>query len=163
MRCNNSRAPITDEQTKAFAQTVATAQDLRDKIAELRRLLPAAAQLLLLGATLFRHPVCAALRSIFDALDGIDALTDQLGDVAGSIAKLDALQPKLLALIPPQIANQQTNRDLTLTNYATNIGHQRADARRHCRTRPPSARPTTRRRPTTPSTSRRRRSPTPNS
>ena len=68
--------------------------------------------------------MCAALRSIFDALDGIDALTDQLGDVAGSIAKLDELQPKLLALIPPQIANQQTNRDLTMTNYATNAGIQ---------------------------------------
>ena len=35
---------------------------------------------------------------------------------------MDALQPKLLALIPPQIAIQQTNRDLTLTNYATTSG-----------------------------------------
>ncbi len=59
---------------------------------------------------------------MFDSLDGIDDLTDQLGDVAGSIAKLDALQPKLLALIPPQIASQQTNRELTMTNYATNSG-----------------------------------------
>ena len=35
---------------------------------------------------------------------------------------MDALQPKLLALLPPQIAHQQTNRDLTLTNYATTSG-----------------------------------------
>src|SRR4029078_9614170 len=63
-----------------------------------------------------------ALRSLFDALDGIDQLTDQLADVAGSIAKLDALQPKVRALIRPQIASQQTNRDLTLTNYATTSG-----------------------------------------
>src|SRR5262249_18058563 len=34
----------------------------------------------------------------------------------------DALQPKLVALIPPQIATQQTNRDLSLTNYATTAG-----------------------------------------
>ncbi len=53
---------------------------------------------------------------MLDALDGIDALTGQLADVAGSIAKLDALQPQLLALIPPQIESQQTNRDMTLTN-----------------------------------------------
>ena len=32
------------------------------------------------------------------------------------------MQPKLLALIPPQIETQQTNRDLTLTNYATTSG-----------------------------------------
>ena len=67
-------------------------------------------------------PVCAAVRSLLDALDGIDALTDQLSNVSASITKLDELQPKLLALIPPQIANQQTNRDLTMTNYATTSG-----------------------------------------
>ena len=43
----------------------------------------------------------------------------QLGNVTAGLDKLDQLQPKLLALIPPQIASQQTNRDLTMTNYAT--------------------------------------------
>ena len=70
----------------------------------------------------FDIPSCWAFRSLFDALDGIDALTDQLSDVSASINKLDELQPKLLALIPPQIAVQQTNRDLTKTNYATTSG-----------------------------------------
>ena len=69
-----------------------------------------------------RDRICWALRSLFDALDGINDLTDQLANVAGSIAKLDALQPKLLALIPPQISNQETNRNLTMTNYATQSG-----------------------------------------
>ena len=113
---------VTDEQAKAFAQTVATAQDLRDKIANFDDFFRPLRSYFYWEPHCFDIPVCAALRSIFDALDGIDALTDQLGDVAGSIAKLDALQPKLLALIPPQIANQQTNRDLTMTNYATTSG-----------------------------------------
>ena len=113
---------ITDEQAKAFAQTVATAQDLRDKIANFDDFFRPLRAYFYWEPHCFDIPVCAALRSIFDALDGIDALTDQLGDVAGSIAKLDALQPKLLALLPPQLANQQTNRDLTLTNYATTSG-----------------------------------------
>jgi RND superfamily putative drug exporter len=113
---------ITDEQAKAFAQTVATAQDLRDKIANFDDFFRPLRSYFYWEPHCFDIPSCAALRSIFDALDGIDALTDQLGNVAGSIAKLDELQPKLLALIPPQIANQQTNRDLTMTNYATNSG-----------------------------------------
>ena len=113
---------ITDEQAKAFAQTVATAQDLRDKIANFDDFFRPLRSYFYWEPHCFDIPVCAALRSIFDALDGIDALTDQLGDVAGSIAKLDELQPKLLALIPPQIDSQQTNRDLTMTNYATNSG-----------------------------------------
>lgn len=113
---------LTDEQAKAFQQTVAVTQDLRDKIANFDDQFRPLRNYFYWEPHCFDIPMCAAVRSIFDALDGIDALSDQLNDVAGSIAKLDALQPKLLALIPPQIATQQTNRDLTLTNYATNSG-----------------------------------------
>ncbi|SEA20258.1 MULTISPECIES: MMPL family transporter [unclassified Mycobacterium] len=113
---------ITHEQATAFQQTVATAQDLRDKIANFDDFFRPLRNYFYWEPHCYDIPVCAALRSIFDALDGIDDLTDQLNDVAGSIAKLDALQPKLLALIPPQIASQQTNRELTMTNYATNKG-----------------------------------------
>jgi putative drug exporter of the RND superfamily len=113
---------VTDEQAKAFAQTVQTANDLRDKIANFDDFFRPLRNYFYWEPHCFDIPACAALRSVFDALDGIDALTDQLSNVAGSISKLDALQPKLLALIPPQIQSQQTNRDLTLTNYATTSG-----------------------------------------
>jgi hypothetical protein len=46
----------------------------------------------------FDVPPCWALRSLFDALDGIAQLTDQLSNVSASITKLDELQPKPLAL-----------------------------------------------------------------
>ncbi|MBU9765347.1 MMPL family transporter [Mycobacterium sp. TNTM28] len=115
-------AAVTDEQAKAFQQTVATAEDLRDKIADFDDQFRPLRNYFYWEPHCFDIPMCAALRSVFDALDGIDALTDQLANVSGSISKLDALQPKLLALIPPQIASQQTNRDLTLTNYATTSG-----------------------------------------
>jgi len=113
---------ITDEQSKAFQQTVETAENLRDKIANFDDQFRPLRNYFYWEPHCFNIPMCAALRSVFDALDGIDDLTEQLGNVSGSIAKLDALQPKLLALIPAQIASQETNRDLTLTNYATNKG-----------------------------------------
>jgi putative drug exporter of the RND superfamily len=113
---------VTDEQTQAFQQTVATAQDLRDKIANFDDFFRPLRNCFYWEPHCFDIPACWALRSLFDALDGIDALTDQLSNVSASITKLDELQPKLLALIPPQIANQQTNRDLAMTNYATTSG-----------------------------------------
>ncbi|HTI77373.1 MAG TPA: MMPL family transporter, partial [Mycobacterium sp.] len=113
---------ITDEQTEAFKQTVATTKDLRDKIANFDDFFRPLRNYFYWEPHCFDIPACWALRSLFDALDGIDALTDQLGDVSASITKLDELQPKLLALIPPQIDNQQANRDLTMTNYATTSG-----------------------------------------
>ena len=113
---------VTDEQTQAFKDTVATAQGLRDKIANFDDFFRPMRNYFYWEPHCFDIPICWAFRSLFDALDGIDALTDQLANVSASITKLDELQPKLLALIPPQIQNQQTNRDLTMTNYATTSG-----------------------------------------
>src|SRR5260370_1556461 len=112
----------TADETEKFHETVATVNDLRDKIANFDDFFRPLRNYFCWEPHCFDSPACAALRSLFDALDGIDALTDQLASVSGSINKLDELQPKLLALIPPQIASQQTNRDLTLTNYATTSG-----------------------------------------
>ena len=113
---------ITHEQSQAFQATVATAQDLRDKIANFDDFFRPLRNYFYWEPHCFNIPICFAIRSLFDALDGINQLTDQLANVSGSIAKLDELQPKLLALIPPQIANQETNRDLTMTNHATTAG-----------------------------------------
>ncbi|MBP1819343.1 MMPL family transporter [Mycobacterium sp. OAE908] len=113
---------VTHEQTVAFQQTVVVAQELRDKIANFDDFFRPIRNYFYWEPHCYDIPICWALRSLFDALDGINDLTDQLANVSGSIAKLDELQPKLLALIPPQITNQQTNRDLTMTNYATQSG-----------------------------------------
>jgi putative drug exporter of the RND superfamily len=101
---------------------VATTQELRDKIANFDDFFRPLRNYFYWEPHCFDIPICWALRSLFDALDGINELTDQLANVSGSIAKLDELQPKLLALIPPQIQNQETNRDLTMTNHATTSG-----------------------------------------
>jgi RND superfamily putative drug exporter len=113
---------VTHEQTEAFQQTVATANDLRDKIANFDDFFRPMRNYFYWEPHCFDIPVCWAFRSLFDALDGIGELSDQLANVSASITKLDALQPKLLALIPPQIATQETNRNLTMTNYATQSG-----------------------------------------
>ncbi|HKV17600.1 MAG TPA: MMPL family transporter [Mycobacterium sp.] len=115
-------AGITHEQSEAFNQTVVVAQDLRDKIADFDDFFRPIRNYFYWEPHCFDIPLCHAMRSLFDSLDGIAELTDQLASVSGSIAKLDELQPKLVALIPPQIAVQETNRDLTMTNYATTAG-----------------------------------------
>jgi RND superfamily putative drug exporter len=115
-------ADATHEQVQAFHETVAVTQDLRDKIANFDDFFRPLRNYFYWEPHCFDIPVCWALRSTFDALDGIDALTEQLGNVTASLDKLDALQPKLLALLPQQIKTQQANRDLTMTNYATQSG-----------------------------------------
>ncbi len=113
---------ITHEQSEAFKQTVVVAQDLRDKIANFDDFFRPLRNYFYWEPHCFDIPVCFAFRSLFEALDGINALTDQLANVSGSIAKLDVLQPQLVALLPSQIATQQINRDLSMTNHATTSG-----------------------------------------
>ena len=112
----------TGEQAQAFHDTVATINDLRDKIANFDDFFRPVRNYFYWEPHCFNIPACAAMRSVFDALDGIDAMTDQFGKVTASIDRLNALQPDLLALLPAQIASQQTNRDLAMTNYATQSG-----------------------------------------
>jgi RND superfamily putative drug exporter len=112
----------THEQTQAFHDTVATVNELRDKLANFDDQFRPLRNYFYWEPHCFDIPMCAALRSVFDSLDGISQLSDKFGNITASLDKLDALQPKLLALLPPQIAIQERNRDLTLSNYATNSG-----------------------------------------
>jgi putative drug exporter of the RND superfamily len=122
MALQGASAAATHEQTEAFHQTVTTVNDLRDKIADFDDFFRPLRSYFYWEPHCFGIPSCAALRSVFDAIDGISQLSDQFANITASLDKLDAVQPQLLALLPPQIAIQQRNRDLTLSNYATTAG-----------------------------------------
>lgn len=115
-------AAATHEQTQAFHDTVAIIDDLRDKLANFDDQFRPLRNYFYWEPHCFNIPTCAALRSVFDALDGVSQLSEQFTSITASLDKLDALQPQLLALLPPQIAIQERNRDLTLSNYATTSG-----------------------------------------
>ncbi|BCO38026.1 MMPL family transporter [Mycobacterium heckeshornense] len=115
-------AAATHEQTQSFHDTIATINELRDKIADFDDFFRPIRSYFYWEKHCYDIPVCFALRSVFDAIDGIDELADQFASITASLDKLDALQPRLVALIPPQIDSQMTNLELTLSNYATNSG-----------------------------------------
>lgn len=112
----------TDEQVRAFRETSETVKELRDKVANVDDFFRPIKNYFYWEPHCFDIPICATFRSLFDALDGVDALTDQFTQVSQSLDKLNALQPQLLALIPEQIAVQERNKALAETNYATQSG-----------------------------------------
>jgi RND superfamily putative drug exporter len=65
----------------------------------------------------FDIPLCNATRNLFDALDGIDRVTDQTGAVQVNTDQLADLAPKLTALLPQTIASMKASRDLSLASY----------------------------------------------
>jgi RND superfamily putative drug exporter len=115
-------ATTTHDEAQSFHDTIDTIKDLRDKVANFDDFFRPLRAYFYWDKHCFDIPVCWAIRSVLDALDGIDQLTEKFENLTATLDKLDALQPKLVALIPPQIDSQETNRELTLASYATQSG-----------------------------------------
>jgi RND superfamily putative drug exporter len=69
-------------------------------------------------------PICWSIRSIFDTLDGIDTMTDDIQLLLPDMERLDQLMPQLVTLMPPMIDTMRTMRSMMLTMYATQKGMQ---------------------------------------
>jgi putative drug exporter of the RND superfamily len=81
-------------------------------------------------------PICWSLRSIFDAMDGVDRISDkfhdvvnnldqvdvQLQDLTEALDQLDALMPQLVNQFPAMIATMQSMRTMMLTMSSTMSG-----------------------------------------
>ncbi|OBK25832.1 hypothetical protein A5634_25780 [Mycobacterium asiaticum] len=64
-------------------------------------------------------PVCYTLRSLFDALDGIDQLSEKIDQLAEQIDQLDVLLPQMLAQMPPMIETMKTMKTMMLTMHSS--------------------------------------------
>jgi RND superfamily putative drug exporter len=67
-------------------------------------------------------PICWAVRSIFDSLDGVDALTDSLKKLVVDLDQIDVLLPQVLAQFPETLAILESSRTMLLTMHSTAAG-----------------------------------------
>jgi RND superfamily putative drug exporter len=72
----------------------------------------------------FDIPACWSIRSVFDTLDGIDTMTDDIQSLLPLMERLDTLMPQLTALMPDMIANMHDMKTTMLTMYSTQKGLQ---------------------------------------
>jgi putative drug exporter of the RND superfamily len=70
----------------------------------------------------FDIPICWSLRSIFDALDGVDQIDEKLATLIGDIKELDRLMPQMVAQFPPMIATMANMRTMMLDMHSTMSG-----------------------------------------
>src|SRR5271154_4137479 len=70
----------------------------------------------------YNIPVCWAIRSTYDALDGVDRISEKLGELDKDLDSVDAVMPQLVALLPPQIATIKSVRTMVLTLHSTMTG-----------------------------------------
>jgi putative drug exporter of the RND superfamily len=69
-------------------------------------------------------PMCWAMRSVFDTLDGVDTMTADFEQIVPDMDKMNALIPVMIANMQPMIATMKTMKTMMLTMQATNGGLQ---------------------------------------
>jgi putative drug exporter of the RND superfamily len=72
----------------------------------------------------FDIPICWSLRSIFDALDGIDEISEKFTGLTIDLDHLDRLMPQLLADFPRVIDSMKTMRDSIMSTHSSMAGIQ---------------------------------------
>ena len=65
----------------------------------------------------FNIPICWAIRSVFDTLDGIDTMTADIQNLLPDMEHLDTLMPQMVTLMPPMIESMRVMRTMMLTMY----------------------------------------------
>lgn len=122
MQVTQDLSNTTHETTKLTKETVKITEALRDDIATFDDFFRPIRSFFYWEKHCYDIPICWALRSIFNALDGIDQVAQNILALSNNLDRLDAIQPKLVELIPPQIESQQRNLDTIMSNYATTMG-----------------------------------------
>ena len=102
--------------------TVAIAGEVRDEIADFDDAFRPVRSYFYADPHCYNIPVCWAIRNMYDALDGVDKLTEKLGDLDKDLDSVDAVMPQLAALLPPQIATMKSVRTMVLTLHSTMTG-----------------------------------------
>jgi putative drug exporter of the RND superfamily len=115
-------ADTTHDVAGQTRQIVADTTDVRDRIADFDDFFRPVRGYFSWERHCFDIPVCWALRSIFDALDGVDKLTGDLGGLVKDTGRLDILMPQLISLLPPIIDATTTMRTMTMTMYSSFSG-----------------------------------------
>ncbi|CAN5545454.1 RND family transporter [soil metagenome] len=113
---------ITDDMLVDIGDLQATAKDLRDSMANFDDFFRPIRNYFYWEPKCFNIPLCWSLRSVFDSLDGISVITDQMDRMILGFTDMNALFPEMLAQFPPMISTMENMQQMMLTMHQTMFG-----------------------------------------
>ncbi|MUL49421.1 MMPL family transporter [Mycobacterium sp. CBMA293] len=72
----------------------------------------------------FDIPMCWSLRSVFDALDGINTMSDDFQQLVPDLEHLADLMPQMVAIMPPMIESMKSQKQMMLNQYQAQKAQQ---------------------------------------
>ncbi|MCV7223074.1 MMPL/RND family transporter [Mycolicibacterium elephantis] len=113
---------ITNETTLVNKEISEITDELRDNIANFDDFFRPLRNYLFWEPHCYNIPICWAIRSIFEGLDGTDQISVQMHQILEQVDQLNYLQKELLVQFPPMIATMKAMRTMLLTTYSTMSG-----------------------------------------
>ncbi|MGK2866054.1 MAG: RND family transporter [Mycobacterium sp.] len=65
----------------------------------------------------FNIPMCSAIRSVFDSLDGINTMSDDFTELVPEIERMAELTPQMAAVMPAMIQTMKNQKQIMLNQY----------------------------------------------
>jgi len=103
---------------------LAATQDMRDHLADFDDFFRPIRNYLYWEPHCFDIPMCQSIRSIFDTLDGIDTLTDQMQGLTADMDHMDRVMPQMLPVLRQTIDSMTRMRDFMLATHSVQAGTQ---------------------------------------
>ncbi|AQA03267.1 hypothetical protein BVC93_13510 [Mycobacterium sp. MS1601] len=123
-RITTEMADTTHQMVTQMDNMVVDIQKLRDNIATFDDFFRPMRNYFYWEPHCYDIPICWALRSIFDTIDGIDVMTAGIEDLLPSMYRLDSLMPQMLAIMPSMIETMKSMKTMMLTMQQTQSGMQ---------------------------------------
>ncbi|OBJ83277.1 RND family transporter [Mycobacterium sp. 1245852.3] len=117
-------AGVTHNMATKMKKTSADVQDLRDHMADFEDVWRPIRSYFYWEKHCFDIPMCWSLRSVFDALDGISTMSDDLSDLVPDLERMDALMPQMEALMGPMIESMKHQKQMMLNQYQAQKAQQ---------------------------------------
>jgi putative drug exporter of the RND superfamily len=116
---------LTDTTHKMVGETKemqAVTEELRDDIANFEDTWRPIRSYFYWDRHCYDIPICYSLRSVFEAVDGVDEIDDKFQVLTKDFDQLDSLMPQMIAEFPPMIASMESMRTMMLTMHSTMSG-----------------------------------------
>lgn len=109
----------THRMSADMTDAAATLNEIRDHLADFDDAIRPLRNYLYWDQHCFDIPACSAIRSVFDAIDGVDTFSDTMRTLTTDVGNADAIIPQMAAQFPPIIAVAKSMRASLLTMHSS--------------------------------------------
>ncbi|MBS9535542.1 MMPL family transporter [Mycobacterium sp. M1] len=124
MSIQSDLAAVSQRMADKMSNTAVDIGSMRDHMADLEDFWRPIRNYFYWEPHCFDIPICLSLRSIWDAIDGVDVMSGDFDDLVPEMQRMAALMPKMVAVMPAQIRSLKNQKETLLNQYQVQKAQQ---------------------------------------